>query len=94
MVHFSSYLIFCLSCFQFDIANFELFSNLPKDIHVLGSHRYPSRDWTPLARARGQEGNRAVQSFPINETEDFFKYIKVTMSPWCITCTMLEVFSI
>lgn len=61
---------------KFDIANFELFSNLPKDIHVLASHRYPSRDWTPLARARGQEGNRAVQSFPI-ETEDFFKYIKV-----------------
>lgn len=63
---------------QFDIANFELFSNLPKDIHVLGSHRYPSRDWTPLAWARGQEGNRGVQSFPV-EIEDFFKYIKVSL---------------
>ncbi|XP_045130577.1 SUN domain-containing ossification factor-like isoform X2 [Portunus trituberculatus] len=61
---------------KFDIANFELFSNLPKDIHVLGSHRYPSRDWTSLASAQGQEGNRGVQSFPV-ETEDFFKYIKV-----------------
>ncbi|KAK8407805.1 hypothetical protein O3P69_002385 [Scylla paramamosain] len=61
---------------KFDIANFELFSNLPKDIHVLGSHRYPSRDWTSLAWAQGQEGNRGVQSFPV-ETEDFFKYIKV-----------------
>lgn len=64
---------------KFDIANFELFSNLPKDIHVLGSHRYPSRDWTPLAWARGQEGNRGVQSFPV-EIEDFFKYIKVEVN--------------
>lgn len=61
---------------KFDIANFELFSNLPKDIQVFGSHRYPTRDWTNLSRAVGQEGNRGVQSFPI-ETEDFFKYIKV-----------------
>nr|XP_045609726.1 uncharacterized protein LOC123765258 isoform X2 [Procambarus clarkii]XP_045609727.1 uncharacterized protein LOC123765258 isoform X2 [Procambarus clarkii] len=61
---------------KFDIANFELFSNLPKDIQVSGSHRYPTRDWTNLSRTVGQEGNRGVQSFPI-DTEDFFKYIKV-----------------
>ncbi|XP_071529628.1 SUN domain-containing ossification factor [Panulirus ornatus] len=61
---------------MFDIANFELFSNLPKDIHVFGSHRYPTRDWTSLSRVMGQEANRGVQSFPIT-TEDFFKYIKV-----------------
>ncbi|XP_042221580.1 uncharacterized protein LOC121866057 isoform X3 [Homarus americanus] len=61
---------------KFDIANFELFSNLPKDIQVLGSHRYPTRDWANLSRVMGQEGNRGVQSFPI-DTDDFFKYIKV-----------------
>lgn len=64
-------------CLQFDVANFELFSNLPKDLMVSGSHRYPTREWTPLARVTGQEGNRGVQSFPI-ETEDFFKYIRVS----------------
>lgn len=77
--------------FQFDIANFELFSNLPKDIHVLGSHRYPSRDWASLAWARGQEGNRGVQSFPV-ETEDFFKYIKVSLMSSYFLCAVLPYF--
>ncbi|XP_064083177.1 SUN domain-containing ossification factor-like isoform X2 [Macrobrachium nipponense] len=64
---------------KFDIANFELFSNLPKDIQVFGSHRYPSRDWTSFGWFKGQEGNRGLQSFRI-ETEDFFKYIKVEVT--------------
>lgn len=74
--------------FQFDVANFELFSNLPKDLVVSGSHRYPTREWTPLARVTGQEGNRGVQSFPI-ETEDFFKYIRVS----CLCKILLLSFS-
>ncbi|XP_068237677.1 SUN domain-containing ossification factor isoform X2 [Palaemon carinicauda] len=64
---------------KFDIANFELFSNLPKDIQVFGSHRYPSRDWTSFGWFKGQEGNRGLQSFRI-ETDDFFKYIKVEVT--------------
>ncbi|XP_042862014.1 SUN domain-containing ossification factor-like isoform X3 [Penaeus japonicus] len=61
---------------KFDIANFELFSNLPKEIQVSGSHRYPSRDWSSLGRFTAQEGNRGVQSFHV-DTEDFYKYVKV-----------------
>lgn len=64
---------------QFDIANFELFSNLPKEIQVSGSHRYPSRDWSSLGRFTAQEGNRGVQSFHV-DTEDFYKYVKVRMA--------------
>ncbi|KAK7078639.1 hypothetical protein SK128_009767, partial [Halocaridina rubra] len=66
---------------KFDIANFELFSNLPKDIQVFGSHRYPSRDWTSFGWFKGQEGNRGLQSFR-TETEDFFKYIKVEVTSY------------
>ncbi|XP_076064358.1 uncharacterized protein LOC143038689 isoform X2 [Oratosquilla oratoria] len=62
---------------QFDIANFELFSNLPQNITVHGSHRYPSREWTLLGRYEGQEGNRALQTFDIEASIDFFKFIKV-----------------
>ena len=63
--------------FQFDLANFELYSNSPKDIVISGSHRFPSRDWTLIGKFEGQEGNRGIQSFPININEDFFKYFKV-----------------
>ncbi|KAF2368372.1 SUN domain [Trinorchestia longiramus] len=61
---------------RFEIANFELFSNLPKDVVVYGSQRYPSRDWTLLGEYMGEPANRGVQAFPVT-TEPFFKYIKV-----------------
>ena len=61
---------------QFEIANFELFSNLPRDVGVWGSQRYPSRDWTPLGTFIAQEGARGVQPFLLS-TDTFFKYIKV-----------------
>ncbi|XP_047741773.1 uncharacterized protein LOC108665857 isoform X2 [Hyalella azteca] len=61
---------------RFEIANFELFSNLPKDVVVYGSQRYPSRDWTLLGEYVAEPSNRGVQAFPVT-TEPFFKYIKV-----------------
>merc|ERR1712106_824153 len=61
---------------RFEVANFELFSNLPKDIIVYGSHRFPTREWTTLGKFIGLEGTRTIQSFNIN-SGGFFKYIKV-----------------
>ncbi|KAB7495990.1 SUN domain-containing ossification factor [Armadillidium nasatum] len=61
---------------KFDIANFELFSNLPKEIQLYGSHRYPTREWVSLGTYEGEEGNRGTQSFHI-DTQEFLKYIKL-----------------
>ncbi|KAK8788702.1 hypothetical protein V5799_021522 [Amblyomma americanum] len=62
---------------QIDIANFELFSSMPKDFAVLMSDRYPTRDWTPLGTFTAHD-RKVVQSFELH-SEAYGKYIKVEL---------------
>lgn len=62
---------------QVDIANFELFSSMPKEFAVLMSDRYPTRDWTPLGIFTALD-QKVVQSFELH-SEAYGKYIKVTL---------------
>ncbi|XP_034411108.1 SUN domain-containing ossification factor-like isoform X2 [Cyclopterus lumpus] len=69
---------------QLDIANFELFSSLPKDFLVSISDRYPTNKWLKLGTFHGRD-ERTVQSFPLDEhlyakyVKMFTKYIKVEL---------------
>ena len=65
-----------MSLLQFEIGNYELFSNLPKEVQVYGSQRYPAREWSLLGSYTAKE-QRSIQSFDIH-TDAFFKYIKVS----------------
>lgn len=62
---------------QVDIANFELFSSMPKEFAVMMSDRYPTRDWTPLGTFTAQD-HKVVQSFGLH-SEAYGKYIKVEL---------------
>lgn len=62
---------------QVDIANFELFSSMPKEFAVLMSDRYPTRDWTPLGIFTALD-QKVVQSFELH-SEAYGKYIKVEL---------------
>ncbi|KAH6945690.1 hypothetical protein HPB50_009624 [Hyalomma asiaticum] len=62
---------------QVDIANFELFSSMPKEFAVLMSDRYPTRDWTPLGIFTALD-QKSVQSFELH-SEAYGKYIKVEL---------------
>lgn len=62
---------------QVDIANFELFSSMPKDFAVMMSDRYPTRDWTPLGTFTALD-QKVVQSFGLH-SEAYGKYIKVEL---------------
>ncbi|KAL3182433.1 hypothetical protein MRX96_007613 [Rhipicephalus microplus] len=62
---------------QVDIANFELFSSMPREFAVLMSDRYPTRDWTPLGIFTALD-QKVVQSFDLH-SEAYGKYIKVEL---------------
>lgn len=62
---------------QVDIANFELFSSMPREFAVLMSDRYPTRDWTPLGVFTALD-QKVVQSFDLH-SEAYGKYIKVEL---------------
>lgn len=62
---------------QVDIANFELFSSMPKEFAVMMSDRYPTRDWTPLGTFMALD-QKVVQSFGLH-SEAYGKYIKVEL---------------
>uniref|UniRef100_UPI00358FDADF SUN domain-containing ossification factor-like isoform X1 n=1 Tax=Myxine glutinosa TaxID=7769 RepID=UPI00358FDADF len=60
---------------QIDIANFELFSSMPRDFLMSISDRYPTRDWTKLGVFHARD-ERTVQSFPLDE-QMFAKFLKI-----------------
>lgn len=62
---------------QIEIANFELFSSMPKEFAVYTSDRYPTRDWRQLGLFTAQD-QKAVQSFKL-QSEGYGKYIKVEL---------------
>ncbi|XP_074653796.1 SUN domain-containing ossification factor-like isoform X2 [Tubulanus polymorphus] len=59
-----------------EIANFELFSSLPKSFHVFISERYPTKEWDFLGTFYARE-ERKIQSFPIPGQELYKKFIKI-----------------
>ncbi|XP_071487326.1 uncharacterized protein [Diadema antillarum] len=61
-----------------ELANFELFSNVPESFKVSISDRYPVREWHLLGTFLARD-ERALQSFPISEEIMFAKYMKVEM---------------
>ncbi|EEC01196.1 hypothetical protein IscW_ISCW000835 [Ixodes scapularis] len=62
---------------QVDLANFELFSSMPKEFAVSVSDRYPTREWTSLGTFTALD-QKAVQSFKL-QSEAYGKYIKVEL---------------
>ncbi|XP_013192973.1 SUN domain-containing ossification factor isoform X2 [Amyelois transitella] len=62
---------------KIEIANFELFSSIPKDIAVYFSDRFPTRDWASVGHFTAKE-MRDVQSFDLYP-HLFGKFIKVEM---------------
>ncbi|CAH0749266.1 unnamed protein product [Diatraea saccharalis] len=62
---------------KIEIANFELFSSIPKDIAVYFSDRFPTREWTSVGQFTAKE-IRDVQSFDLFP-HLFGKFIKVEM---------------
>lgn len=69
-----------LSLLQVDLANFELFSSMPKEFAVSVSDRYPTREWTSLGTFTALD-QKAVQSFKL-QSEAYGKYIKVSCDCW------------
>lgn len=61
-----------------ELANFELFSSTPKDLVILGSDRFPTRDWKTLGTYIAAD-ERNIQHFDIAAQPDFLKFIKVEM---------------
>lgn len=62
---------------QVDLANFELFSSMPKEFAISVSDRYPTREWTSLGTFTALD-MKAVQSFKL-QSEAYGKYIKVEL---------------
>ncbi|CAN7994288.1 unnamed protein product [Ixodes hexagonus] len=62
---------------QVDLANFELFSSMPKEFAVSVSDRYPTREWTSLGTFTALD-QKTVQSFTL-QSEAYGKYIKVEL---------------
>jgi hypothetical protein len=62
---------------KIEIANFELFSSIPKDIAVYFSDRFPTREWTSVGQFTAKE-MRDIQSFDLFP-HLFGKFIKVEM---------------
>ncbi|XP_063838996.1 SUN domain-containing ossification factor [Ostrinia nubilalis] len=62
---------------KIEIANFELFSSIPKDIAVYFSDRFPTREWASVGQFTAKE-MRDVQSFDLYP-HLFGKFIKVEM---------------
>ncbi|XP_064460431.1 SUN domain-containing ossification factor-like [Ornithodoros turicata] len=62
---------------QVELANFELFSSMPKEFSVSVSDRYPTREWTQLGVFTALD-QKAVQSFKL-QSDGYGKYIKVEL---------------
>ncbi|XP_076316024.1 SUN domain-containing ossification factor-like isoform X2 [Tachypleus tridentatus] len=62
---------------QIELANFELFSSMPKEFSVYWSDRYPTRDWTLVGNYEA-ENRRVLQSFPLQQT-GYGKFIKIEL---------------
>ncbi|XP_055332170.1 SUN domain-containing ossification factor-like [Paramacrobiotus metropolitanus] len=62
----------------FDIGNMELFSNIPRQIQVSASVRFPTRDWIDLGRYDMKE-SRTIQNFSVAVKSGFVKYVRVEM---------------
>ncbi|XP_038045817.1 SUN domain-containing ossification factor-like isoform X2 [Patiria miniata] len=61
-----------------EIANYELFSSVPKSFRVSISDRFPTREWRQLGTFHARE-ERSLQSFPVHEEQMFAKYMKIEM---------------
>ncbi|CAF2607211.1 unnamed protein product [Rotaria sp. Silwood2] len=60
-----------------EIANFELFSSVPKTFRVSSSDRYPTKDWHRHHLGTFNASfNRTIQSFQTMESTIYVKYIK------------------
>lgn len=60
-----------------EIANFELFSSVPKTFRVSASERYPTKDWNrQYLGLFNATFNRTIQSFQPLPTTTYVKYIK------------------
>lgn len=60
-----------------EIANFELFSSIPKDLTVYSSDTYPTRDWTLIGQFTAAD-SRTLQSFDLDQ-KGFGKFIRIEM---------------
>ncbi|XP_071802728.1 SUN domain-containing ossification factor-like isoform X1 [Asterias amurensis] len=61
-----------------EIANYELFSSVPKSFRVSISDRFPTREWRQIGTFHARE-ERSLQSFPVHEEQMFAKYMKIEM---------------
>ncbi|XP_064648858.1 SUN domain-containing ossification factor-like isoform X2 [Lineus longissimus] len=59
-----------------EVANFELFSSLPKDVRLHTSDKYPSKDWKLLDTYTATE-ERKIHIFPVMGQQLYSKYLKV-----------------
>ncbi|KAI4464893.1 membrane protein ch1 related [Holotrichia oblita] len=62
---------------KIDLANFELFSSLPKEFSIYVSDRFPSRDWLNVGHFTAKE-ERDVQTFDLHP-QLFGKFVKFEM---------------
>lgn len=63
-----------------EIANFELFSSVPKTFRVSASDRYPTKDWHRYHLGTFNASfNRTIQSFQTMELTTYLKYIKIEL---------------
>ncbi|GJQ66856.1 hypothetical protein Trydic_g7882 [Trypoxylus dichotomus] len=62
---------------KIDLANFELFSSLPKDFSIYVSDRFPSRDWLNVGHFTAKD-ERDVQTFDLHP-QLFGKFVKFEM---------------
>uniref|UniRef100_UPI00358F2999 SUN domain-containing ossification factor-like isoform X2 n=1 Tax=Myxine glutinosa TaxID=7769 RepID=UPI00358F2999 len=58
-----------------ETGNLELFSSMPAEIIIMGSDRYPAREWLNLGKLQA-EPLRAIQTFPVQE-HVFIRYVKM-----------------
>ncbi|CAF1087443.1 unnamed protein product [Adineta steineri] len=63
--------------FNIEIANFELFSSVPKSFRVSASDRYSTKDWHRHHLGTFNASfNRTIQSFQTLESTTYLKYVK------------------
>lgn len=62
---------------KIDLANFELFSSLPKEFSIYVSDRFPSRDWLNVGHFTAKD-ERDVQTFDLHP-QLFGKFVKFEM---------------
>lgn len=62
---------------QIEIANYELFSSMPKDFSVYFSDTYPASNWKPVGEFTAAD-SRTLQAYDLNNV-GFGKFIKVEL---------------